>query len=330
MLSLPDEIQFRDPVRARPEIADMQKLPAPALRVVKALLPSLPNPDDSVHFLHRLMDEAPDGARKIVANFTALRYALTIFSYSRFLADAVIRYPEWLLDIAEAAICTAAFSGKSTSRCSPPNSPPMACLARWTSLSSAAARFSASLFATPSGSPIVSETAEDLSNLADAILNVAWRAVRARLSHAGGAPAGAFSVIALGKLGGRELNYSSDIDLMFIFDGDDATQPPDGSGATPKEFFNRAANRMTELLSTYTPEGMCYRVDLRLRPDGSLGEVCQSLEGAQAYYATRGRDWELQMLIKARVAAGDPEPGPRTSGFRRAADLQDHHRFPDH
>jgi glutamate-ammonia-ligase adenylyltransferase len=54
---------------------------------------------------------------------------------------------------------------------------------------------------------------------------------------------------------------------------------------------------------------MCYRVDLRLRPDGRLGEVCLSLDGAKGYYATRARDWELQMLIKARVAAGEPEPG---------------------
>jgi [glutamine synthetase] adenylyltransferase / [glutamine synthetase]-adenylyl-L-tyrosine phosphorylase len=66
---------------------------------------------------------------------------------------------------------------------------------------------------------------------------------------------------------------------------------------------------MTDMLSTYTDEGMCYRVDLRLRPDGRFGEVCHSLEGAKQYYASRGRDWELQMLIKARVAAGDPRPG---------------------
>jgi [glutamine synthetase] adenylyltransferase / [glutamine synthetase]-adenylyl-L-tyrosine phosphorylase len=66
---------------------------------------------------------------------------------------------------------------------------------------------------------------------------------------------------------------------------------------------------MTDMLSTYTEEGMCYRVDLRLRPDGRFGEVCHSLEGAKQYYASRGRDWELQMLIKARVAAGDAGPG---------------------
>ena len=88
-----------------------------------------------------------------------------------------------------------------------------------------------------------------------------------------------------------------------------------GGGPAAKTFFNLAASRMTELLSTYSPEGMCYRVDLRLRPDGKLGEICQSLESARQYYATRGRDWELQMLIKARVAAGDAAPGADLFAF---------------
>src|SRR6202040_994264 len=78
---------------------------------------------------------------------------------------------------------------------------------------------------------------------------------------------------------------------------------------TNKEFFKKAANQYTEMLSTYTADGSCYRVDLRLRPDGRLGEVCLSLDGAKGYYETRARDWELQMLIKARVAGREPEPG---------------------
>ena len=76
-----------------------------------------------------------------------------------------------------------------------------------------------------------------------------------------------------------------------------------------KEFFKKLANLYTDLLSTYTSDGTCYRVDLRLRPDGRLGEVCLSLDGAKTYYESRGRDWELQMLIKARVAAGELSPG---------------------
>ncbi len=115
------------------------------------------------------------------------------------------------------------------------------------------------------------------------------------------------SVIALGKLGGRELNYSSDIDLMFVYSGNGTTDGQDS--ISNKEFFKKVANLYTDLLSTYTSDGACYRVDLRLRPDGRLGEVCLSLDGARSYYETRGRDWELQMLIKARVAAGEISPG---------------------
>ena len=82
-----------------------------------------------------------------------------------------------------------------------------------------------------------------------------------------------------------------------------------------KEFFKKVANQYTELLSTYTAEGLCYRVDLRLRPDGRLGEVCISLDGARSYYQERARDWELQMLIKARVAAGDRQLGRELLDF---------------
>jgi glutamate-ammonia-ligase adenylyltransferase len=116
-----------------------------------------------------------------------------------------------------------------------------------------------------------------------------------------------FTVMSLGKLGGKELNYSSDIDLMFVYTANGFTDGPEP--ISNKEFYKKVANRYIELLSTYTSEGFCYRVDLRLRPDGRHGEVCISLDGARQYYKTRARDWELQMLIKARVSAGDRELG---------------------
>ncbi|HVW87608.1 MAG TPA: hypothetical protein VHB50_23130, partial [Bryobacteraceae bacterium] len=313
MLSLHEEIQFRDPLRARPEIAHLERLPAPAQRVVRALLPSLPNPDDSVHFLRRLIDASPESAAAFAEDSTALRYALTIFSYSRFLADAVIRYPEWLLEIAKKRDLHRGFLEEEYEQQ----------LAAFLPSGALPRPVDLALFRRRQLLRIVlrdvlkfadlSETAEDLSNLADAILNTTWRAVRTSLSAELGGAAGAFSVIALGKLGGKELNYSSDIDLMFVYSADEASSGP--TQLTPKEFFKLAANRMTEMLSTYTPEGMCYRVDLRLRPDGRFGEVCQSLEGSKQYYQTRGRDWELQMLIKARVAAGDPGPGQQLLEF---------------
>jgi glutamate-ammonia-ligase adenylyltransferase len=142
---------------------------------------------------------------------------------------------------------------------------------------------------------------------------VAYRRVREELAERhgeprlpDGAPCG-FSVISLGKLGGEELNYSSDIDLMFVYAGNGETDGP--HPLSNKEFYKKVANRYTALLSSYTPEGQCYRVDLRLRPDGTGGEVCISEKGAKAYYRERARDWEKQMLVKARVSAGDLSPG---------------------
>jgi len=268
---------------------------------VTKLLASLPNPDDAVHFLNRLTLEAPDAARWITEDAAALRYALTVFSFSHFLADSVIRFPGWLIEIARAGDLHRGFLAEQyeelLTRSLPADGVPRPvdlALFRRKQLLRILLR-DVLQFAD------VSETTEDLSNLADAIVNATWQAVRRQLTREPGAPAGAeFSVIALGKLGGRELNYSSDIDLMFVYSG---------AAAAADQFFKAAANRMTDMLSAYTEEGSCYRVDLRLRPDGRFGEVCHSLEGAKHYYASRGRDWELQMLIKARVAAGDPRPG---------------------
>ena len=100
---------------------------------------------------------------------------------------------------------------------------------------------------------------------------------------------------------------------MFLYSANGITNG--ATSLTNKEFFKRAANELTALLSAYTPEGMCYRVDLRLRPEGSLGEVCTSLAGARTYYESRARDWELQMMIKARVAAGDRPTGAALLDF---------------
>jgi glutamate-ammonia-ligase adenylyltransferase len=279
-------------------------------RVVKALLPSLPNREDSLHFLRRLMDERPAEAERIMQDQTALRYSLTIFSYSRFLADAVIRYPHWILDLAAARDLHRGFLEEQYEdqlRAALPADglprPVDLALFRRRQILRIALR-DVLKFAD------LSETAEDLSNLADAMLNVTLDAVRKNLARSRGDVVSRFSVIALGKLGGLELNYSSDIDLMFVYSGED----PDAT-LTAKEFFKLVANQMTEMLSTYTPEGMCYRVDLRLRPDGRHGEVVQSLEGLKRYYENRGRDWELQMLIKARVAAGDKGPGRELLAF---------------
>jgi [glutamine synthetase] adenylyltransferase / [glutamine synthetase]-adenylyl-L-tyrosine phosphorylase len=261
----------------------------------------LPAPDQSLHFFHRFEQEAPTAFRTLTSSPTSQRYFLTLASYSTFLAESVIRHPTWLFDLAnlDRTFSVEAFDNA---------------LGGFRSAFDLAAfrrrQLVRIVLRDALGIASLSEITTELSNLADAILNAAYRHILQKLSAQHGTPytstgPALFSVISLGKLGGRELNYSSDIDLMFLYSGDGETD----TGLPNKEFFQKLANQYTELLSTYTGEGMCYRVDLRLRPDGRFGELCPSLDGARNYYQNRARDWELQMLIKARVSAGDPQPG---------------------
>jgi glutamate-ammonia-ligase adenylyltransferase len=148
-----------------------------------------------------------------------------------------------------------------------------------------------------------------ISYLADAILEgalaAAWRKFRALRGNpltAEARPA-RFVVLALGKLGGCELNYSSDIDLIFLYDAEGKT---DGKRPTSNaEFFDQLARELLRLLTENTELGYAYRVDMRLRPEGRRGPMVMSLPAMRTYYDVRGRTWERQAYIKARPAAGD-------------------------
>jgi glutamate-ammonia-ligase adenylyltransferase len=266
------------------------------------LVESSPDPGQVIHYIRNLIAASPEAFTKISAQPTALRDLVAVFGHSAFLSDAVIRNPSWLLETSSApdlhrVLRTDEYVARLRKFPADDQIPAALVLASFRRREMLRILLRDVLRLGP-----LSAITEELSNLADSILEVALESIRANFSKRLDAPAGGrFSVIALGKLGGQELNYSSDIDLMFVYSS------PDPLGH--KQFFKKVANQLTELLSTYTSDGMCYRVDLRLRPDGRHGEVCLSLEGAKQYYRTRARDWELQMLIKARVAAGDPEPG---------------------
>ena len=142
-----------------------------------------------------------------------------------------------------------------------------------------------------------------ISYLADAIIEAAvqaaWRiqvAKRGTPRLANGQRA-RFAVLALGKLGGLELNYSSDIDLIFISDGNGKT---DGDRSVSNgEFFDRLATQIVKLLTEPTIFGTSYRVDLRLRPDGDQGPAVRDWESALRYYDVSGRTWERQAFVKA-------------------------------
>jgi [glutamine synthetase] adenylyltransferase / [glutamine synthetase]-adenylyl-L-tyrosine phosphorylase len=282
-------------------------------RARSLLLSSSPDPEAATRFLLRFEQAHPGVALRLAGSANGLQALITVFSYSNFLSEELLQHPEWIEEEAGSPELDRVLSSEEL--CNRldnflghpqglPSALPLAVFRRRELLRI--------LLRDVLGHATLSETTEELSNLADAVLDVSYRRIRAELVRRHGVPRHngedcGFSVIALGKLGGRELNYSSDIDLMFIYGGNGETNGPEP--ITNKEFFQKTANVFTDLLSTYTAEGLCYRVDLRLRPDGRLGEVCPSLDGAKSYYASRARDWELQMLIKARVAAGDPAPG---------------------
>ncbi|MDH3262496.1 MAG: glutamine-synthetase adenylyltransferase, partial [Paracoccaceae bacterium] len=122
------------------------------------------------------------------------------------------------------------------------------------------------------------------------------------------ADAAGMVVFAMGKMGAFELNYSSDIDLICLFD-ETRFEPAEAHEA--RAAFIRATRRMTGLLSDLTDEGYVFRTDLRLRPDPSVTPVCLGMEAAERYYESVGRTWERAAWIKARAAAGDPEGGAR-------------------
>lgn len=117
---------------------------------------------------------------------------------------------------------------------------------------------------------------------------------------------GGIFVLAMGKMGAAELNYSSDIDLIVLFDGN-RYQPDDVM--TVRGQFIKATRRMTRILSDVTAEGYVFRTDLRLRPNPSVTPVCFAADAALRYYESLGRTWERAAFIKARVCAGDIKAG---------------------
>ncbi|KPL12026.1 hypothetical protein AMJ85_02250 [candidate division BRC1 bacterium SM23_51] len=159
----------------------------------------------------------------------------------------------------------------------------------------------------------------ELSDLAEATVRTALGLCETRLQGRfgsplcgdGPAPSG-FAVIAMGKLGGHELNYSSDIDLIFIYESPgktsgvvDRTEHHSGS-ISNQEYFAKLGADLIDFLSRHGPEGHLYRVDMRLRPEGAGGALAHSLAACQNYYLERARLWERIAMLKARGIAGSP------------------------
>lgn len=170
------------------------------------------------------------------------------------------------------------------------------------------------------------EIVRELSNVADVCVDAVYRLCWKQLTERLGSPCHLdargrwqktqFCVIGLGKLGGQELNYSSDIDVVFVYSDEGyvfKSEPKEGSdaghGLSNHAFFLRLAEAMISEISRMTPQGSLFRIDLRLRPEGDSGPLARSLDSYENYYAQWGQTWERMMLIKARLVAGDKELG---------------------
>ncbi|MBF0213436.1 MAG: bifunctional [glutamate--ammonia ligase]-adenylyl-L-tyrosine phosphorylase/[glutamate--ammonia-ligase] adenylyltransferase [Magnetococcales bacterium] len=165
-----------------------------------------------------------------------------------------------------------------------------------------------------SGEASLHDTTWGLSALADASLEAGYRWLDRWLSATHGAPMtqteeegrhpARFVILGMGKLGAGELNFSSDIDLIYLYDDDhggcDGRRP-----LSIKEYFNRLGRELIRLLGESTADGMVFRIDLRLRPEGESGDLTLSRRSAEIYYESWGRTWERAAMIKARPVAGD-------------------------
>ena len=283
---------------------------------VESLFRELPDENGARLFFQRLADEHPREFKKLKREPGLLSDALALSAWSPLLATTIEQDPEYLSWLARERVNprvrTPEELRESLARFALTNS----------SLSQQAllARFRRRellriyLHDIRRTHSIV-ETTESLSNLADAILDYALSLARQDLDNRYGFPrrmdergrtgTAEFCIVALGKLGSYELNYASDIDLVFLYSDEGTTSGTGERGAvTNREYFVKLAEAVVKLAGQSAGEGAAYRVDLRLRPHGRDGALASSLEEATRYYHQTAQAWERQTLIRSRAAAG--------------------------
>jgi glutamate-ammonia-ligase adenylyltransferase len=308
-------------LRRLAETPDVRDQLAPLLPRLLHHLGASPDPDMALNNVERLAAAALD-RRGFYALLTGHPEAIPILTIlaatSQFLADALVRSPQtlpWLLDPRVMRTRSReAMHAEVAAACRPFRTEE----ARLNALRRVKRRELCRIgLRDVLGDADLVTTTQELSELADACLAQAWAIVEPALEarygrpgHAAGdgrrTPTG-FAAIALGKLGGAELNYSSDIDLCFVYEAEGETDGPEI--VSSRTYFARLAERLVGALTRMTEEGTVYRVDLRLRPEGTGGPLALPLAAYRAYHTTRGALWERQALIKARMAAGDERVG---------------------
>lgn len=318
-----EQIPFRDPATAAERLARCAAVaPESLLPALAKELTEAAAPDTLLLRLDRFLDAclSPESELATMAQYPRyLALAARIFDQSHFLTDIVCRNPEYLAWVWSETDLDA----------TPPADALLADLLRqmqtfdtFDQQCQSLRRFRRreilriacrDIFAF---APLAA-VARDLSNFADAALEAVRQCAEADLQrrfgqpvHADGSPA-AFVVIAMGKLGGRELNFSSDIDPILVYSEGGETTGGSAGSISNHEYFCKVGERLVKGLSELTSEGHVFRVDMRLRPHGPKGPLTMTLDSTLDYYAHAGQTWERQALIKARACAGDMALGAR-------------------
>lgn len=309
------KIPFREPESARLHLEVVARQISPELAAaLPSLLSETPDPDSALIYFDRLLAGSGRVTVRVLerSNFLA-HYAIAVFGHSRYLAETLIQNPDLLPSFLREKNLDRSFSREEFNEA----------LARFraraftTDIPTLLARFKRREYVRIMLRDVLkiaplAETTAEISTLADVLIEDALREAHSALQRKYGMPQHLdaqgrlvptpFAILSLGKLGGNELNYSSDIDLLYLCG--DGEEPP-GASITNKEYFIRLAQQVTDILSRVTPEGPVFRIDLRLRPEGKQGELAISLGYALRYYAETSQDWERQALIKVRHSAGD-------------------------
>ncbi|HEV2352440.1 MAG TPA: hypothetical protein VG028_21600 [Terriglobia bacterium] len=314
-------LHFLDNARASGSLAHLEQRLAPALLLpLASLLAQSPDPEGTLHQLERYVEACPSEVSEDLSRHpAALIYLVAIFGYSESLGETVLADPSLVIQFARDRHLTTVKSIQDL----------MQDFARYSVtnpdlwLSSQLARFKRRnvlriALKDVLGLSSLGETTLELATLADVILNRSLAYCDRELEKRYGLPQfrdrqgriarSGFSIMSLGRLGGNELNYSPDIDLLFLYarDGETAGGSEPASVISNKEYYVRLSEAVHRTITQPTPHGEVYRVDLGKRPEGEQGDLAISVNSALEYYDHRARDWELQRLTKARHSAGDP------------------------
>src|SRR5438270_3939090 len=310
-----DTIPFHNPAAAREHFRPVYQRLSPSLgKALPSLFADSPDPDSALLLFDRLLSDGSSEIQQVIESHPFLaHYAIAVFGNSRYIGETLVRNPDLLQTFLREKKLDHSYSHDEFSEA----------LARFRSrslerdVSLLLSRFKRREYVRIMLRDVLrisplAETTGEISALSDVLIQNALREAESTMESRFGLPqhldtegralTTPFSVLSLGKLGGNELNYSSDIDLLFLY-GDG--REPSTAQISNREYFVRLAQHLTEILSRPTAEGAVFRIDLRLRPQGNEGELAISLSNALRYYSETAHDWERQALIKIRHSAGD-------------------------